>query len=61
MAVTFIPVPSIRAGNHIHGVPYMREHLTGKGHINGSPVRCISPEWLVQFHTGYGPDENDRH
>ena len=48
-------------GNHIHGVEYRREHLTGKGSINGYPVRCISPEWLVRFHSGYELDENDYH
>jgi len=36
-----------------------REHLTGEGFIDGYPVRCISPEWLVKFHTGYDLDEND--
>ena len=37
------------------------EHLTGRGSIDGYRVRCIGAEWLVQFHTGYEPDENDRH
>jgi lincosamide nucleotidyltransferase A/C/D/E len=48
-------------GRNIFGVPYMREHLTGRGNIDGYPVRCIAPEWLVKFHTGYEIDENDRH
>ncbi len=47
------------AGNNIHGVEYKREHLNGKGFINDYPVRCISPEWLVKFHSGYELDEND--
>jgi len=47
------------AGNNVYGVPYERKHLTGKGSINGYPVRCISAEWLVKFHTGYEVDEND--
>lgn len=47
------------AGNNIHGVAYAREHLTGEGSINGYPVRCISPEWLVKFHTGYELDKSD--
>jgi len=47
------------AGNHVYGVPYISAHLTGEGSINGHPVRCISPEWLVKFHTGYEVDEND--
>jgi lincosamide nucleotidyltransferase A/C/D/E len=49
------------AGNNLHGVPYMSEQLTGNGSINGYPVRCISPEWLVRFHSGYKLDENDYH
>ncbi len=49
------------AGRNIFGVPYAREHLTGRGSIDGYPVRCIAPEWLVKFHTGYEIDENDRH
>jgi len=47
------------AGNHLHGVPYRGEQLAGNGSINGYPVRCISPEWLVRFHSGYDLDEND--
>jgi lincosamide nucleotidyltransferase A/C/D/E len=47
------------AGNNIHGVPYAREHLTGNGFINGYAVRCVPPEWLVKFHTGYKLDRND--
>jgi lincosamide nucleotidyltransferase A/C/D/E len=47
------------AGNNVYGVPYMREHLTGEGSINGYRVRCISPEWQVRFHSGYELDEND--
>ena len=46
-------------GNNIHDVPYAREHLTGNGLINGYAVRCVPPEWLVKFHTGYKLDRND--
>jgi lincosamide nucleotidyltransferase A/C/D/E len=46
-------------GNNIGGVKYRGDHLTGRGFINGYPVRCISPEWLVKFHAGYELDEND--
>ena len=47
--------------NHklIFGVPYPWESLTGAGSIHGYPVQCISPEWMVKFHTGYRLDEND--
>lgn len=49
------------AGKLIYGVAYPFDSLTGTGSINGYPVRCISPEWLVKFHTGYPIDENDYH
>ena len=46
-------------GNNIFGVKYPLDSLQGTGVINGHPVRCIPPEWLVDFHTGYELDEND--
>jgi lincosamide nucleotidyltransferase A/C/D/E len=49
------------AGLNIGGVPYIGEQLTGRGVIAGCSVRCISPEWLVKFHTGYELDDNDWH
>jgi lincosamide nucleotidyltransferase A/C/D/E len=49
------------AGLNVGGVPYSGEQLTGRGVIGGYPVRCISPEWLVKFHTGYELDDNDWH
>jgi lincosamide nucleotidyltransferase A/C/D/E len=33
--------------------------LTGTGFIAGVAVKCISPEWLVKFHTGYEVDFDD--
>jgi len=42
-----------------HGHRYPAEALAGKGSINGCDVRCISPKWLVAFHTGYAVDAND--
>lgn len=47
------------AGHNRGGVPYSREHLTGQGVIAGHPVRCVPPDWLVKFHTGYAVDEKD--
>ena len=41
------------------GMMYPAESLTGTGVIDGQQVRCISPEYLVQFHTGYELKEND--
>lgn len=49
------------ADNHIFGVKYPFDSLTGRGAIKGIPVKCISPEWMVKFHTGYKLDENDYH
>lgn len=48
-------------GNNIFGVRYPLESLTGVGTIDGHPVKCISLEWMVKFHTGYKLDENDYH
>jgi len=35
------------------------EALAGKGIVNGRTVACITPEWLVRFHTGYVVDATD--
>jgi lincosamide nucleotidyltransferase A/C/D/E len=47
------------AGNNVFGVPYPYESLNGTGSIDAYPVRCVSAEWMVKFHTGYKLDEND--
>ena len=49
------------AGNNIFGVKYPSDSWSGSGSIDGHAVRCISPEWLVKFHTGYPLDEQDYH
>jgi len=46
------------AGNGIYGPPengemYPASALTGSGSILGRAVRCIAPEDMVHFHTGY--------
>src|SRR4030042_5643205 len=46
-------------GTLVFGLPYPPESLTGTGSVMGHPVRCITAEWMVQFHTGYPVDEND--
>ena len=46
-------------GNLIFGVEYPYDSLKGTGSVNGYPVQCITPEWMVKFHTGYPLDEND--
>lgn len=45
----------------IYGVEYPYESLTGTGEISGYTVKCISPEWMVRFHTGYELDDDDYH
>ena len=47
------------AGNVVDGIMYPAASLTGMGTINGYPVRCISPEYVVKFHTGYELTEKD--
>ncbi|TME14211.1 MAG: aminoglycoside nucleotidyltransferase [Chloroflexi bacterium] len=39
---------------------YPAAALTGTGTVNDRTVDCISPEWLVKFHTGYQLDAKDR-
>ena len=46
-------------GKLVFGVEYPFDSLTGAGSIQGYPVKCISAEWLVKFHSGYELDEND--
>lgn len=51
-------------GNGIYGPKekgemYPATSLTGKGKINNLEVRCISPEWLIKFHSGYSLKEKD--
>jgi lincosamide nucleotidyltransferase A/C/D/E len=46
-------------GNHVYGIAYPIDSLTGTGTIKGHPVKCISVEWAVKFHTQYEPDETD--
>lgn len=38
---------------------YPLDSLAGKGSVNGHPVKCISAEWMVKFHSGYLLDEGD--
>ena len=39
---------------------YPADALSGVGSIQGRRVACITPKWLVRFHSGYELDENDR-
>jgi lincosamide nucleotidyltransferase A/C/D/E len=46
-------------GNVVDGIMYPAASLTGKGVINEHPVRCIAPEYVVKFHSGYELKETD--
>lgn len=51
-------------GNGRYGPPedgqsYPAVALAGTGRIDGRPVDCTTPDWLVQSHTGYQVDETD--
>jgi len=51
-------------GNGIYGPPenglmYPAGSLTGTGTISGCAVICISPQWMVKFHSGYELTEKD--
>ncbi len=46
-------------GSYVYGIAYPIDSLTGTGMINGHPVKCISAEWAVKFHTQYEADETD--
>ena len=48
-------------GNHVFGVAYPADSLTGTGTIDGHQVECIPPRWMVSFHTGYELDAKDYH
>jgi lincosamide nucleotidyltransferase A/C/D/E len=51
-------------GNGIYGPPekgqmYPAGALVGLGRINQHTVKCIAPEYMVKFHTGYKLRESD--
>lgn len=51
-------------GDGVYGPPergekYPAASLTGSGLVEGRTVRCISPEWMVKFHSGYELKEKD--
>lgn len=52
------------AGNGIYGPKENgemnpAESFTGEGVISGYVVKCVSPEYQIQFHVGYELDEDD--
>lgn len=46
-------------GSVIEGIEYPDGSLAGTGSIDGHTVRCIDPEHLVRFHTGYKLSDKD--
>lgn len=40
-------------GNVVDGIMYPAESLTGSGLIDGQPVKCISPKYMVEFLAPY--------
>ena len=42
-----------------NGEMYPADSLTGTGIIAGTQVQCISPEWMVKFHSGYALTKKD--
>ncbi len=42
-----------------NGEMYPAGSLTGTGIIAGKDVKCISPDWMVKFHSGYELKEKD--
>jgi lincosamide nucleotidyltransferase A/C/D/E len=46
-------------GNVVEGIMYPAASLTGTGVIADLTVRCISPEYMVKFHSGYDLKEKD--
>ena len=51
-------------GNAIYGPPengemYPADSLLGNGKINRHSVKCISPEQMIRFHTGYKLRDTD--
>lgn len=47
------------AGHIVGGIKYPEGSLAGWGKIQGCPVRCIAPEHVVRFRTGYEIRKSD--
>ena len=57
--IVFDDEGNVRYGPIENGERYLASMLGGEGIINGRNVKCISPEWMVKFHTGYTLRESD--
>lgn len=51
----------IHYGSVLTGDRFTSADLGGVGHILGTVVRCETPQWSLQCHTGYPPREVDFH
>ena len=51
----------IGAGPNGGDAVYPANGLKGTGTVSGHAVRCVTPKLLLLHHTGYEPQEKDRH
>lgn len=63
--VDFHVIDLAEDGSGIYGPPevdfsFPADSLTAVTRLCGRQVRAIPPRWLVEFHTGYEPDDDDR-
>jgi lincosamide nucleotidyltransferase A/C/D/E len=60
------PLTFDRSGNGLQQLQdgrfgtYTAEGLTGTGSVDNRPVRCLSRDLQLRFHSGYELDDNDR-
>ena len=65
--IDFHPVTFDETGGGLQRQPdgtdyrYPPEGFLGKGKVGGKTVNCLSAEVQMECHTGYEPDDNDRH
>ncbi len=57
--LTEVDLSSIPDDKPVSGVDYPRRSLYGFGTIAGTVVRCVPPDYMVSFHTGYPLDDDD--
>lgn len=46
-------------GNHVYGIEYPVDSLTGRATLGGLAIHCIAPEWMFRFKTAYDPAPKD--
>lgn len=55
-----LPDQTVHYGSVDGGDRFPSEYLDGRGSINGDTVRCETPAWALECHTGYNPRPSDR-